>query len=78
RRQAQIEIARLSLEFPDIVLVDDNPHKLGFRSRFDYLAYFEKNPEFVRFWRHYREASRIANFRIFRCSRNCSGVSAKQ
>jgi hypothetical protein len=78
RRQAQIEIARLSLEFPDIVVVDDNPHKLGFRRRFDYLAYFGKNPEFVRFWRHYREASRIANFRIFRCSRNCSGVSAKQ
>jgi hypothetical protein len=79
RRQMQIEISRLSEVAPDIVAIDDSPYKLGFGCRrFDYIAYFKTDPRFARFWRRYREVSRIANFRIFRCSQNCSGDSAKK
>ncbi|HEY4123737.1 MAG TPA: hypothetical protein VGM36_03930, partial [Rhizomicrobium sp.] len=51
---------------PGVIVVDDAPSKLGIRvGNFDYLGYFARYHEFVRFMRGYTEQTRMGDLRIF-------------
>lgn len=75
-REARTTVARLNRERPSIIAVDGGSWKLGFGDQpFDYIAYFSRKPGFAEFWRNYSEEKRIGDFRIFRCTGQCSGSS---
>jgi hypothetical protein len=62
-RQAVTELAR----HPHLVIVNDDwSSSSGLRSRFDGLAWLDRQPAFHRLWQHYRVTGRIGHYRLFR------------
>lgn len=65
RHNGQV-LADLDRLQPGVVAVDAGERKLAFDDiEFDYLDFFNRYPEFRRFWQNYRERETIGRFRIF-------------
>ncbi|MGQ0384616.1 MAG: hypothetical protein ACT4UP_08065 [Gammaproteobacteria bacterium] len=74
--ESQVEgvVADLTLHRPEFVLVEARQRRLGlgFR-RFDDIAFYSRDPRFVRAWACYTELAPIGQIRLFRLRGDCEG-----